>query len=37
MMNDTADADDVADWLQKKYPSEFGGEKDGHHSHEEVG
>ena len=27
MMNDTADADDVADWLQKKYPSEFGGEK----------
>jgi type III restriction enzyme len=27
MMNDTADADDVGDWLQKKYPSEFGGEK----------
>ena len=27
MMNDTADADDVADWLQKKYPSEFAGEK----------
>ena len=27
MMNDTADADDVADWLQKKYPSEFGGDK----------
>ena len=24
MMNDTAEADDVADWLQKKYPSEFG-------------
>jgi type III restriction enzyme len=24
MMNDTAQADDVADWLQKKYPSEFG-------------
>ncbi len=27
MMNDTAEADDVGDWLQKKYPSEFGGEK----------
>jgi len=27
MMNDTADADDVADWLQRKYPGEFGGEK----------
>ena len=27
MMNETADADDVADWLQKKYPSEFAGEK----------
>ena len=27
MMNDTADADDVADWLQKKYPSEFAGAK----------
>src|SRR5208282_2773305 len=27
MMNDTEDADDVGDWLQKKYPSEFGGEK----------
>src|SRR5579863_4910510 len=27
MMNDTAQADDVGDWLQKKYPSEFGGEK----------
>jgi len=27
MMNDTADADDVGDWLRKKYPSEFGGEK----------
>jgi type III restriction enzyme len=27
MMNDTADADDVADWLQKKYPAEFGGNK----------
>jgi len=27
MMNETDDADDVGDWLQKKYPSEFGGEK----------
>jgi type III restriction enzyme len=27
MMNDTADADDVGDWLQKKYPSEFGADK----------
>lgn len=27
MMNDTSDADDVGDWLQKKYPSEFGGDK----------
>jgi type III restriction enzyme len=27
MMNDTEDADDVGDWLQKKYPSEFGGDK----------
>ncbi len=27
MMNDTEDADDVGDWLQKKYPSEFSGEK----------
>ena len=27
MMNDTNDADDVGDWLQKKYPSEFGGDK----------
>ena len=27
MMNDTAEADDVGDWLQKKYPAEFGGEK----------
>jgi type III restriction enzyme len=27
MMNDTAQADDVGDWLRKKYPSEFGGEK----------
>src|SRR5436853_448919 len=23
MMNDTADADDVGDWLKTKYPSEF--------------
>ncbi len=27
MMNDTEDADDVGDWMQKKYPSEFGGDK----------
>jgi type III restriction enzyme len=27
MMNDTAEADDVGDWLRKKYPSEFGGER----------
>jgi type III restriction enzyme len=27
MMNDTNDADDVGDWLQKKYPSEFGGDQ----------
>ena len=27
MMNDTSEADDVGDWLRKKYPSEFGGEK----------
>ncbi len=27
MMNDTDEADDVGDWLQKKYPAEFGGEK----------
>jgi type III restriction enzyme len=27
MMNDTDDADDVGDWLRKKYPGEFGGEK----------
>jgi type III restriction enzyme len=27
MMNDTAQADDVGDWLQRKYPPEFGGEK----------
>jgi type III restriction enzyme len=27
MMNDTAEADDVGDWLQKKYPAEFGGDR----------
>jgi hypothetical protein len=27
MMNDTAEADDVGDWLRKKYPSEFGAER----------
>ncbi len=27
MMNDTDDADDVADWLRTKYPAEFGDEK----------
>ena len=27
MMNDTTEADDVGDYLQKKYPSEFGGNK----------
>jgi type III restriction enzyme len=27
MMNDTDDADDVEDWLKRKYPGEFGGEK----------
>jgi type III restriction enzyme len=27
MMNDTAQADDVGDWLRTKYPSEFGAEK----------
>jgi len=27
MMNSTAEADEVGDWLKKKYPSEFGGEK----------
>lgn len=26
MMNDTQEADDVGDYLQKKYPSEFGGD-----------
>lgn len=27
MMNTTDEADDVADWLKSKYPSEFGGDK----------
>jgi type III restriction enzyme len=27
MMNNTEEADDIGDWLQKKYPSEFGGDK----------
>ena len=27
MMNDTEEADDVGEWLQKKYPSEFGGDQ----------
>ena len=27
MMNSTEEADDIRDWLQKKYPSEFGGDK----------
>lgn len=27
MMNNTEEADDIGDWLQRKYPSEFGGEK----------
>lgn len=27
MMNDTSEADDVGDWLRKKYPAEFGGEQ----------
>ena len=27
MMNDTDEADDVAAWLRKKYPAEFGGDK----------
>ena len=26
MMNTTEEADDVGDWLQKRYPSEFGGD-----------
>src|SRR5438094_1194402 len=27
MMNDTEEADDVGDWLRRKYPSEFGDER----------
>ena len=27
MMNNTDEADDIGDWIQKKYPSEFGGDK----------
>lgn len=27
MLNDTSEADDVGDWLRKKYPTEFGGDK----------
>ena len=27
MMNDTAEADDVGDWLKKKYPTEFGADR----------
>jgi len=27
MMNDTDEADDVADWIRTKYPEEFGGDK----------
>ncbi len=27
MMNSTAEADEVGDWLKRKYPEEFGGEK----------
>src|SRR5690606_6712114 len=27
MMNNTEEADEIGDWLQRKYPSEFGGEK----------
>jgi type III restriction enzyme len=27
MMNSTDEADDVGDWLQKKYPAEFGGDR----------
>lgn len=27
MMNDTVEADDVGDYLQRKYPSEFGGDR----------
>jgi type III restriction enzyme len=27
MMNDTSEADDVGDWLRRKYPGEFGGKQ----------
>ena len=27
MMNDTEEADDVADWLRSSYPAEFGAKK----------
>lgn len=27
MMNDTEEADDVGDWLRRKYPAEFGGKQ----------
>ncbi|HWE38049.1 MAG TPA: DEAD/DEAH box helicase family protein [Isosphaeraceae bacterium] len=27
MLNETAEADDVGDWLRQKYPAEFGGER----------
>lgn len=27
MMNDTKEADDIGDWLQTKYPADFGGDK----------
>ena len=27
MMNDTTEADDVGDWLRRKYPAEFGGKQ----------
>lgn len=27
MMNNTEEADDIGDWIQKKYPAEFGGDK----------
>ena len=27
MLNDTAEADEVGDWLRRQYPAEFGGEK----------
>ena len=27
MINSTDEADEVGDWLRRKYPAEFGGEK----------